>query len=77
MRERGKKNSVRMIEIDGDASIDTGLELVEVTGPVRRAGLIYNLHIKGGPTGECWPPLRCLSQFLSHERERDQLLMVL
>ena len=55
----------------------TGPELAGVTGPVRRAGLIYNLHRKGGPTGECQPPLRCLSQFISYERERDQLLMVL
>ena len=32
---------------------------------------------KGGPTGECRPPLRYLSQFLSYEKERDQLLIVL
>ena len=62
---------------DGAASIDTRLELVGVVRSVRRAGSIYNLHRKGGPTGECRPPLRCLSQFLSYERERDQLLIVL
>ena len=32
-------------------SIDTGMELAGVAGPIRRAGSIYNLHIKGGPTG--------------------------
>ena len=53
------------------------LELVGVVGPVRRAGSIDNLQIKGGPTWECQPPLRCLSQFLSYERERDQQFMVL
>ena len=62
---------------DGAASIDTGLELAGVAEPVRRTGSIYNLHRKGGPKGECRPPLRCLSHFLSHERERDQSLMVL
>ena len=63
--------------IDGVISIDTGLELARVIGPVSRARSIYNLHRKGGPVGECRPPLRCLSQFLSYEKERDQLLMVL
>ena len=62
---------------DGAFSIGIGLELAGVAEPVCRAGLIYNLHRKGGLAGECRPPLRCLSQFLSHERERDQLLMVL
>ena len=47
-----------------------------MTGLVSQARSIYNLHRKGGPAGECRSPLRCLSQFLSHERERDQLLMV-
>ena len=42
------------------ASIDIGLELVGVAGPVRRARSMHNLHRKGGPTGECRPPLRCL-----------------
>ena len=27
--------------------------------------------------GVCQPPLRYLSQFLSHEKEKDQLLMIL
>ena len=62
---------------DGVASIDNRLELAGVAGPVRRTGSIYNLHKKGGPTGECRFPLRCLSHFLSHERERYQSLMVL
>ena len=35
----------------GAFSIDTGLELVGVAGPIRRAGSIYNLHRKGGPAG--------------------------
>ena len=46
-----------IININGPGSIDTGLELVGVAGSVRQAGSIYNLHEKGGPTGECWPPL--------------------
>ena len=50
---------------------------VETSGLIRRACAIRNLHIKCGTAGVCWPPLRCLSQFLSHERKRDQLLMVL
>ena len=62
---------------DGVASINIRLELAGVGGMVRWAGSIYNLHKKGGLVGECRPPLRCLSQFLSYERERDQLLMVL
>ena len=53
------------------------MELAGVARSVRRAGSIYNLHIKGGLAGECRPPLRCLSQFLSQKRERDQLLIVL
>ena len=48
-----------------------------MAGSVRRVGSMYNLHKKGGPAGECRPPLRFLSQFLSYEREKDQLLMVL
>ena len=59
------------IPIDGVASIDTRLELAGVAGPIRRVGSMYNLHIKGGPAGECRLPLRCLSQFLSYEKERD------
>ena len=42
-------------QIDGAASIDTGLELAGVAGLVRRAGSIYNLHRKGDPAGECRP----------------------
>ena len=68
---------IYIIKIDGAASINTGLELVGVVEPVRRAGSIYNLHKKGGPARECRPPLRWLSQFFSHKRERNQLLMVL
>ena len=37
------------METDGTFSIDTGLELVGVTEPVRRVESIYNLHEKGGP----------------------------
>ena len=65
------------LEIDGAFSISTRLELAGVVGLVRRAGSIFNLHRRGGPTKECWPSLRYLSQFLSHERERDQLLIFL
>ena len=54
--------------IDGVASIDIGLELARIARPVRWAGSMYNLHIKGGLTGECQPPLRCLSQFLSRRK---------
>ena len=55
---------------DGASFIDTGLELAGVIGLVRRAGSIYNLHRKGGPTGECQPSLRCLSQFLSLQKKK-------
>ena len=57
---------------DGASFINTGLELAGIAGPVRWVGSIYNLHREGGSTGECRPPLQCLSQFLSYERERDQ-----
>ena len=66
-----------LFKINGAASIDTGLELAGVVEPVHRTGSIYNLHKKGGPARECWPPLRWLSQFLSHEREINHLWMVL
>ena len=39
-----------------------------------------NLHLKGDPEGGgggCQPPLRCLSQFLSYEKDKIQLLMAL
>ena len=74
-----KRNSRSHIwrQTDGAASIDTGLELARVAGPVCQAGSMYNLHRKGGPTGECRSPLRCLSKFLSYDKEIDQLLMVL
>ena len=65
------------LEIDGAFSIGTRLEFAEVVGLVRRAGSIFNLHRRGGPTKECRSSLRYLSQFLSHERERDQLLIFL
>ena len=65
------------MEIDGTAPIDTGLEFAGVTESVRQVGSIYNLHRKGGPTRKCGQPLRCLSQFLSHERKKDQLFVVL
>ena len=61
---------------DSAASIDTGLKLAGVVWPVRQVESIYNLHRKGGPARECWPPLRCLSRLLSYERERDKFLMV-
>ena len=55
-----KKKSICIIKniniifiIDGVFFIGTELELAGVAGPVRRAGLIYNLHRKGGPAGEC------------------------
>ena len=66
-----------MFNENGAFSINTELELAGVAGSVRLVKLIYNLHIKGGLVGECRSTLRCLSQFLSYERERDQLLMVL
>ena len=53
---------------NGAFSIDAGLELLGVVGPVRQDGLIYNLqptqkgwscdlHRKGDSAGVCWPPL--------------------
>ena len=65
------------IIIDSAFSIDIRLKLVRVVGPVHRAESMYNLHKKGGQTGECRPHLQCLSQFFSYEKERDQLSMVL
>ena len=62
---------------NGAFSIGIALELVGVARPIRLVGSIYNLHRKGGPARECRSPLRWLSQSLSHERERDQLLIVL
>ena len=41
-----------MIVSDSTASIDIRLELSRVARLVRRVGSIYNLHRKGGPTGE-------------------------
>ena len=39
------------MNIDGACSIETGLELARVIGPVRWACMILNLHIKGGSAG--------------------------
>ena len=65
------------IIINSAFSIDIRLKLVRVVGLVHRAKSMYNLHKKGGQTGECRSNLRCLSQFFSYEREIDQLSMVL
>ena len=53
---------------DGVFFINTGLDLT---------GSIYNSHIKSGPTGECRSYLRCLSQFISYQKGKYQLLIVL
>ena len=53
---------------DGVFFINTGLDLT---------GSIYNLHIKDGPTGECRSSLRCLGQFISYQKGKYKLLIVL
>ena len=39
------------IGVDGVFSIETGLELTGVVGPVRRAESVCNLHRNSGPMG--------------------------
>ena len=55
------------------------MELARVAGPVRRAGSMYNLHRKGGPTGGGGVSTTSLivKSVSFEEKNRDQLLMVL
>ena len=48
-------------------------------GPARLATCTERVVPRGGGGGGGGgvPPLRCLSQFLSYKKERDQLLMIL
>ena len=57
--------------------IETGLELVGVAGPVHWVVQYVTYTKRVVRRGVCRPPLRWLSQFLSYENERDQLMMVM
>ena len=63
----------KKIGFDGAFSIDIGLELAGVAGPFVGLDRYATYTERVVWWGVCWPPLQCLSQFLSNERERDHL----
>ena len=59
------------------ASIDTGLELVIVVGLVCQTRSIYNLHIKGNPTGGMPTASLIVKSVSFKKKNKYQLLIVL
>ena len=68
---------IRILIYDAAFSIDMGLSLLKP--PSRSVGLarLATYTERVVRWGVCQPPLRCLSHFLSYQKEKDQLLMVL
>ena len=57
------------------SSIDIGLELVGVVGPVCRAGSIYNLHQNGGLAGGV-PAASLMVKSVSFEEKKDISMLI-